>query len=51
MVVNEHALHLEICLLAVFLVLELNEGILKTVACALVSDNLAGENVAETTEN
>jgi hypothetical protein len=36
MIINEHALHLKICLFAVFLILEFNEGILETLAGALV---------------
>ena len=36
MVIDEDALHLEVCLFAVFLILEFNEGILETLAGALV---------------
>lgn len=42
MVVDEHSLHLEIGLLAVLLVLKLDERILQTVTGALVSNDFAG---------
>lgn len=41
-VINQYALHLEIGLLAVLLVLEFDKGVLKAVACTLISDNLTG---------
>lgn len=41
MVINEDALHLEICLLAVFLILEFDKSVLQAIPCPLVSDNLA----------
>jgi hypothetical protein len=41
MVVNQDALHLEVGLFAVFLVLELDERILQAVPRPLVSDDLA----------
>ena len=51
MVVDEDALHLEVCLLAVFLILKFDEGILKTVAGALVPYNLTGETFAKSAED
>jgi len=50
-VVNKHRVHLGVCLLATLLVLELDEGVLQTVARLLVADNLAAENLAEATED
>ena len=41
-VVNENVLHLEVGLLAVFLVLELNEGVLQAVSRLLIPDDFAG---------
>ena len=51
MVIDEDALHLEICLFAVFLVLEFNECILKTLTGALVPYNLTRKDFAETAED
>lgn len=51
MVVDEYSLHLEIGLLAVLLVLELDERILQTVASALISNDLAREDSSKTTED
>lgn len=42
MVVNQNALHLEICLLAILLVFEFDKTVLQTVTSSLVSDDLAG---------
>lgn len=42
MVVNQNALHLEICLLAILLVFEFDKTVLQTVTSTLVSDDLAG---------
>jgi len=50
-IVNQHALHLEVGLFAVLLVLELDKGILQAVTRTLVSNNFAGQDGAEATEN
>jgi len=42
MVVNEHTLHLKVGLFAVFLVVELNKGVLQTISSTLVPDYLTG---------
>lgn len=39
MIIDEDALHLEVCLFAVLLVLKLNECVLKTVSRSLVADD------------
>lgn len=49
-VINENPLHLEICLLTVFLIFKFNKGILKAVASALVPDNFAGQDLTESAE-
>ena len=41
MIIDQHSLHLEIRLLAVFLVLELDKCILKAVSRTFVADDLA----------
>ena len=51
MVVDEDPLHFEICLLAVLLILEFDECILKTVSCTLVSDDFTRKDFAEAAEN
>lgn len=51
MVIYEYALHFEICLLAVILMLKLDERILKTVVSALVPYDLARYDLAKTAEN
>ncbi len=48
--VDEHTLHLEICLLTIFLILILDKCILETVAGALVTYDLARDDGAETTK-
>ena len=49
-IVYQDPLHLEVCLLAVLLVLELDEGVLKTVLGALISNDFAGYDFAKSTE-
>ena len=49
-IVYQDPLHLEVCLLAVFLILELDEGVLKTVLGTLISNNFAGYDFAKSTE-
>lgn len=51
MVINQHPLHLEVGLLASFLVLKLDERILQAVACSFISNNLTRQNSAKTTED
>ena len=51
MIINEHALHFEVGLLAIFLVLVLDKGILKALAGALISDNLTGQDLSKSAEN
>lgn len=51
MVVDEYALHLEISLLALRLLFVFDEGVLQTFACAFVTDDLAGKDLAKATEN
>lgn len=50
-VVNQDTLHLEISLLAIFLLVKLNEGILQTVAGALVPNDLARQNRTKAAED
>ena len=49
-VVYQDPLHLEVCLLAVLLILELDEGVLKAVLGALISNDFARYDFAESTE-
>ena len=51
MVIDEDALHLEICLFAIFLILEFNESILKTIAGAFITYDLTGKNLAKAAED
>lgn len=51
MVVNQHPLHFEVGLLAVLLMLELDECVLQTVARALVPNHLAGQYRSKATED
>lgn len=51
MVIDEDALHLEVCLFAVFLVLKFNKCILETLASALVPYNLTRKDLAKTAED
>lgn len=51
MIVDQDALHLEVGLLTGFLVFELNEGILKTIAGAFVANDFTGEDFAEAAED
>lgn len=51
MIIYQYTLHFEICLLAVLLMLKLDECILKTVVSALVSYDLARYDLAKTAEN
>jgi hypothetical protein len=51
MVVNQHALHFKVGLLAVLLMLKLDECVLQTVARALVPNHLTGQDRSETTED
>ena len=51
MIVYENSLHFEVCLLTGLLILKLNEGILKTIACALVPDDFTGHNFPKATKN
>ena len=47
MIIDQYFLHFEICLLAVLLVLKLDECILKTIIGALVPNNFARYYLAE----
>lgn len=51
MIIYQYTLHFEICLLAVLLMLKLDERILKTVVGALVPYDLARYDLAKTAEN
>lgn len=51
MIVDQDALHLEVGLLTGFLIFKLNEGILKTVTGAFVTNDFTGENFAEAAED
>lgn len=51
MIVYQYTLHFEICLLAVLLMLKLDERILKTVVGALIPYDLARYDLAKTAEN
>ena len=51
MIVYQYSLHFEICLLAVLLMLKLDERILKTIVSALVPYDLARYDLAKTAEN
>lgn len=50
MIIYQYTLHFEICLLAVLLMLKLDERILKTIVSALVPYDLARYDLAETAE-
>lgn len=50
-VVNQHALHLEVGLFTILLVIEFDERILQAVTRALVPDDFAGQYGAEATED
>ena len=50
-IINQYALHFEIGLLAVLLVLKFDKGVLKALACALLSDNLTRKNFAKSAKN
>lgn len=39
-IINQDAFHLEVGLLAVFLILELNKGILQAISCFLITNHL-----------
>ena len=49
-IVYQDPLHLEVCLLAVLLILELDEGVLKTFLGTLISNHFARYDFAEPTE-
>lgn len=51
MIVNQHALHFKVGLLAVLLVLKFDECVLQTVARALVPNHFARQDRSETTED
>lgn len=51
MVVNQHALHFKVGLLAVLLIIKLDECVLQAVARALVPNHLARQDGSETTED
>lgn len=51
MVVNQHALHFEVGLLAVLLMFKLDERILQAVARALVPNHLARQDGSEATKD
>ena len=51
MIVDQHALHLEVGLLTVLSMLKLDEGVLKAVARSLFPNDLAREDLAETAED
>ena len=50
-VVDKHVLHLEVSTFRVFLLIELDECILKRVARLLVSDHLAAQDLAKARED
>lgn len=49
-IIYQHSLHLEVRLLAVFLVLEFDKCILQAVFCAFVSNHFAGHDWPEATK-
>ena len=49
-VIYQDALHLEVCLLAIFLILKFDERILKALTRPFVSNDLARYDSAEATE-
>lgn len=51
MVVNQDALHLEISLLTVLLVLEFNKGILQTISCSFVANHFTRQDLSKATED
>ncbi len=51
MIVYQDPLHLEVCLLAVFLILKLNECILEAITGTLVSNDFARHYGSETVED
>ena len=50
-VIDQDTLHLKVCLLTIFLVFELDKGILETVPGAFVSNDLARDYWTETAED
>ena len=50
-IIYQHSLHLEVRLLTILLVFELDECILQAVFCALISNDLAGHDRTEATED
>ena len=51
LIVDQHSLHFEVCLLAGGLIFEFDESVLEAVAGAFVADDFAGENGAEAGED
>lgn len=51
MVIDQDALHFEICLFAVLLIFKFNEGVLEAVTSPFISNDLARENSPEPAEN
>lgn len=51
MIVDQDSGHLEVCLLAVFLVFIFNECILQTISCPFIPNDLAREYGSKATEN
>jgi hypothetical protein len=50
-IINQHALHFEICLLTILLFFKLYEGILQAITCALVANDFAGQYLPKPTED
>ena len=50
-VIYQNSLHLKVCLLAIFLILEFDEGILKAVVGTFVSNDLARYYRTKTAED
>ena len=46
-IVDKDSVHLKICLLTVFLLLELNESVLQAISCAFIANNLAAKDLAK----
>lgn len=50
MIIDQDPLHLEIGLFTILLILKFDKSVLQTVACPLISNNFAGQNLSKTTK-
>lgn len=50
MIVDQDPLHLEISLFTILLIFKFDKSILQTIACPLISNYFAGQNLSKTTK-